>query len=127
MATREQILSALRGGVIESDPVDLGGGVAVTLRPVSVGAEQDCLIRARRAAAEAGIEPEYRDAWVENRHALEMIAGALAHEGLTVTDLSEHCTTPVLARLIAAMVETQSGVRASDRTLSEVRDAVGEP
>lgn len=93
---REALKAALRGEVVESGQIDLGGGQLVTMRIVSEG--DKARIKREVASEVANVQPDVRDDVFASQEMRRILAVALNHEGLQREDL-DGASTSMLLRL----------------------------
>jgi hypothetical protein len=119
---KSRILAALRGARPESEPIEIGGGVRVTLRLVAAAAKE----RMRdKASAEVPSDAEEREDRIYGSLVMRILAAALAHHGLTHEDLRDHVTAPVLRVLWGEYERLEALVSpATDKDLDALHDQV---
>jgi hypothetical protein len=125
---KQKILAALQGRRPESEPIEVAPGVKLTLRLVPA-ARKDAL--RTEAAAELPADAEEREDRVYGALVLRILAAALAHHGITLEEVREHMTAPVLKILWAEYERLEAVVApSSDAELealhAKVRALVGE-
>jgi hypothetical protein len=97
-AIKAKILTALRGGRPESEPIEIAPGVTVTLRIVPVAAKET--LRQEASAEVVVVEvSDDRDDRIYGALVVRILAAALAHHDLTLADVRENITAPVLRTL----------------------------
>lgn len=90
---KTRILAALRGARPESEPIEIASGVRVTLRLVPAAAKEAMRIA---AGAEVAIDADEREDRVFGGLILRILAAALEHHSLTLEDVRDNLTAPVL-------------------------------
>lgn len=123
---KQRILAALRGVKPQSDPIDIGNEVFVTLRMVA-DADKDKLRDAARASVPR--DAEDRDSRILRAFIPRLLHAALAHHDLSLEDIAT-IVSPVLRLLwseyerLEALVAPSSDAELDDR--EEVKEIVGE-
>jgi hypothetical protein len=92
-SNKAKLLAALRGAKPESEPIEIAPGVRVTLRLVPATAKERMRIA---ASAQVPADVEDREDRVFGGLVLRILAEALEHHGLTLEEVSDNLTAPVL-------------------------------
>lgn len=120
---KQSILAALRGAKPQSDPIDIGNGVFVTLRMVA-----DAIKDKLRDDARASVPPDAadRESRILRAFVPRLLHAAMAHHEISLEELSV-IVSPVLRLLWAEYERLEAMVSpSSDAELDELRQEVKE-
>ena len=122
MNDKQSILAALRGLKPESEPIDLGAGVTVTLRLIPVARKTELRDEVNRSVPANADERADR---VQGLLVIRILAEALAHHGLTFDEVRTALGVPVLRRLWGEYERMEALISpATDEELDALHDNI---